>query len=554
MTGLVLAGPVLVGLIGTILPAFGYLPAIGGVSFSFDAFKTLLAMPGLETSIGLSISAGIITPIVSLFIVSCFIAAWGNTRVFQTVFAFTSPLLSVPHAAAALGLAFLIAPSGWIVRAISPELTSWESAPDFLIVNDPSGLSLMAGLIAKEVPFLMLVMGAALTQIRHREVQRVATSMGYGKMSSWLFTVFPQLYPQIRLPVFAVIAYASSNVDMALILGPGTPAPLSVRVLEWLNDPDTSMRFVACAGAILQLVATLSALLVWRFGEILFRLIRRRMEGAGTRLSIDGIARQVSLLGMILPVLAVGFGLLGLTIWSIAGIWRFPDFFPRSFTLSTWQSQVDSLQAPLFNAALFGTISAAIAIVLAIGCFERETRTSKPAGHKALLFIYLPLLVPQIIFLFGLDVLFIAMGFSAKWGAVLLAHLIFVIPYVFLSLAQPWRSFDMRYQRTAQGLGIDENRFLLSIRLPMLLSPILAAFAVGFAVSIAQYLPTLIIGAGRFPTITTEAVALSSGGNRRVIGIYAVLQMILPFIAFVLASAIPALLYRNRIGMRAANR
>ncbi|SQC94187.1 Inner membrane ABC transporter permease protein ynjC [Cedecea neteri] len=40
--------------------------------------------------------------------------------------------------------------------------------------------------------------------------------------------------------------------------------------------------------------------------------------------------------------------------------------------------------------------------------------------------------------------------------------------------------------------------------------PLLAALAVGFSVSIAQYLPTLYAGAGRFATVTTEAVALSS--------------------------------------------
>jgi putative thiamine transport system permease protein len=44
---------------------------------------------------------------------------------------------------------------------------------------------------------------------------------------------------------------------------------------------------------------------------------------------------------------------------------------------------------------------------------------------------------------------------------------------------------------------------------------LLAALAVGFAVSVAQYLPTLFVGAGRFNTVTTEAVTLASGGQRR---------------------------------------
>ena len=74
----------------------------------------------------------------------------------------------------------------------------------------------------------------------------------------------------------------------------------------------------------------------------------------------------------------------------------------------------------------------------------------------------------------------------------------------------------------------------------------MAAGAVGFAVSVGLYLPTLLIGAGRLPTVTTEAVALAAGGNRRAIGVYAFLQMALPFLGFAIATLVPALLFRRR--------
>ncbi|MBK5926061.1 hypothetical protein CCR87_01600, partial [Rhodobaculum claviforme] len=90
---------------------------------------------------------------------------------------------------------------------------------------------------------------------------------------------------------------------------------------------------------------------------------------------------------------------------------------------------------------------------------------------------------------------------------------------------------------------------LWAVRLPMLLRPVLTAAAVGFAVSVAQYLPTLLIGAGRVATLTTEAVGLASGANRRVIGAAAIAQMALPMLGFGLALAVPALVFRNRRGM-----
>ena len=85
----------------------------------------------------------------------------------------------------------------------------------------------------------------------------------------------------------------------------------------------------------------------------------------------------------------------------------------------------------------------------------------------------------------------------------------------------------------------------------MLVRPVLTAAAVGFAVSLGQYLPTIAIGAGRLPTITTEAVALASGGDRRIIGVYAFFQMVLPFTAFFIAAMVPTILFRNRRGLRA---
>ena len=123
--------------------------------------------------------------------------------------------------------------------------------------------------------------------------------------------------------------------------------------------------------------------------------------------------------------------------------------------------------------------------------------------------------------------------------SLVLAHLVFVLPYVFLSLSDPWRAYDRRYETVAAGLGKGRLTTLLHVRLPMLLGAILTAAAVGFAVSIGQYLPTLLIGAGRLTTITTEAVALASGGNRRVIGVFAFLQMALPALGFLVATGRP---------------
>lgn len=548
---LLLTGPVLCGLAGTILPAFGYLPALGGTRFTLAPMRDLLAEPGLVRSVLTSLAVALTTAIIALTIVILFVAGWSGTRIFGRILHLVSPLLSVPHAAAAFGLAFLIAPSGMIARLLSPWLTGWRQPPDLLIVNDPLALSMTAGLIVKEIPFLLLITLAALPQVKLAETRALTASLGYGRIAGFLFGVWPRLYSQIRLAVFAVIAFSSSVVDVAQILGPTLPPPLAVRIVGWANDPDLARHFLAAAGALLQLGVTALALLVWLLLEQLAGAATRRLRQSGRRWRREAVLRHAGLAAMVVIAATVGAGLALLAIWSVAGLWQFPETLPGSFTTSTWMQAVPQIARPLGITLACGLLSTLIAVAITLLCLTRELQTGRPGGRGALMLLYLPLIVPEAAFLFGLQIFFLALGTGSGLPTLVLAHLVFVMPYVFLSLSGPWRAFDRRHEAVAAGLGKSRRTILFRIRLPMLLRPILTAAAVGFAVSVGQYLATVMIGAGRLPTVTTEAVALAAGGNRRVIGVYAFLQMLLPAAGFAVAIIVPALLFRRRRAMRA---
>ncbi len=245
-------------------------------------------------------------------------------------------------------------------------------------------------------------------------------------------------------------------------------------------------------------------------------------------------------------------GLAGLGLWSVAGLWTFPDALPQSVSLRVWQEAAPSLAR---HAALTLGIAAAVAmaaLALTLACLEAEARhglSPLPGPWPRSTCLSLRRRWP---FLPGLQVAALSLGLDGTPMAVAAAHLVFVLPYVFLSLSAPWRAWDPRIGTVGAALGASPGRIFWRLRLPMLLRPVLTAFAVGMAVSVGQYLPTLLIGGGRVSTLTTEAVALSSGGNRRIVGAYALLQMILPAAAFAGALVLPALLFRRRRGLRLA--
>ena len=202
-------GPVAAGLLGTLLPSLGYLPALGGERLSLEPWRQLFDAPGLATALRLSLVSGFVSTALALALTILVFAAGHGTRTLTRAKQSMTPLLAVPHLAMAVGLAFLIAPSGWLARLASPWLTGWDRPPDLALVQDPHGLALTLGLVIKETPFLILMTFAALGQIRADDQLRMARSLGYGPVCAWLKVVLPRVYPQIRLPVYAVLAYCA---------------------------------------------------------------------------------------------------------------------------------------------------------------------------------------------------------------------------------------------------------------------------------------------------------------------------------------------------------
>jgi putative thiamine transport system permease protein len=283
LTIAVFLAPVGTGLVGTLLPAFGILPALGRSELSLDAWQVLLATPGLVTSLALTIRVGIAATVISFVLACGFCALTAGSAFARRMERAVAPLLATPHVAVAAGFAFLIAPSGWIVRLVSPELTGWERPPTLTTLRDPAGLSLVAGLVLKEVPYLVLMMLAASGRGATRPMLAAARSMGYAPATAWAKVVLPRIYPQIRLPLYAVLAFSLSTVEVALILGPGNPPPLSVLALRWYQSPDLAMTFPAGAASMLQLLLVAAGIGLWHGGEHVVRALGRRWIRAGVR-------------------------------------------------------------------------------------------------------------------------------------------------------------------------------------------------------------------------------------------------------------------------------
>ena len=402
--------PVITGIVGSLLPALGYFPALDSTSFSFQYFIKFLESPAIRNSIFLSVYIGTLATILSFFIAFFILVVFFESRGLKTVRSSCIPLIALPHSALCIALVFFLVPSGFLARVFSPWLTGWQRPPDFLIAQDPHGISMIFSLVCKETPFLVLIMLAALSQIKVKETLNVFRSMGYYKLTIWLKCILPQIYHSIRLPIYAILVFSISVVDVALIIGPQIPPPLAVRIVEWFNHPaDLNYKLPASAAVIFLFFLCVFLILSWELTIKVISIFFRRFLSNGNR----GKKWKSFFIGfqnfIISFNLAIFIGLLSLFLWSFARVWRFPSILPTQWTTRNWLRDTDLL-LELFCSSLFiGFVTSFISmrpnyypqvsfqIVL-------ELLSSKKLSSKGLFLIYLPLLIPQLSIMFGFQI------------------------------------------------------------------------------------------------------------------------------------------------------
>jgi len=157
----------------------------------------------------LTVWSGLISTAISLYLTYSFLRLFWHTDQWKKLEAWLSPLLAIPHVAFAIGLVFLVSPTGWLNRLL--DLISSKLA----IINlaqDPYALGLILVLTIKETPFLILMSIAVLQQLNTPQLVRISASLGYSPQQTWQKVIFPQF------------AYGLSVVDLNLIIGPSQPS------------------------------------------------------------------------------------------------------------------------------------------------------------------------------------------------------------------------------------------------------------------------------------------------------------------------------------------
>jgi len=315
-----------------------------------------------------------------------------------------------------------------------------------------------------------------------------------------------------------------------------------VLAVEAFEDADLARRFPAAFAALLQIVLAVITLFIWRCGEAAAAWLMTTLRQRGMRMRRASLVLAPVATLLALPVVAGFAGLAAAALWSVAGRWFFPAAWPAELSLRFW-ARIGELAPALAGSIVIAAVSAGLAVTLALLLIARG-----PGWRAAAL---APLLVPQVSFVLGLQMVLTMLGLDGTWLAMIWVHTLFILPFAWLILAPAKAALNQRHLAVAASLGIRPWRRYARVALPLLAPAITAALFVGASISVALYLPSLFAGGGRISTITLEAVALASGGSRQMAGVAAMLQLVVPLLMFVLLQSWYRWRFGGFAGMRA---
>lgn len=167
----------------------------------------------------------------------------------------------------------------------------------------------------------------------------------------------------------------------------------------------------------------------------------------------------------------------------------------EGFTLKWYRQTLSNSQFfdALWNSARLGAVVAVLSstvALLAALAFRRRL-----AGKVVILnMILVPLLIPGIVIGVGQAILWNVLGLSfSLWGSTLIGHLVYTIPFAFVTIYPRLYKFDPNIEAAAMDLGAGPWTTFWTIVFPRIAPGVVASMLFAFTLSFDEFIRTLFL-------------------------------------------------------------
>ncbi len=188
------------------------------------------------------------------------------------------------------------------------------------------------------------------------------------------------------------------------------------------------------------------------------------------------------------------------------------NFVWNGFTTKHWMKTIQGgertrffypeLNDALFRSVWIAAISAIIATILGTLMALALVRYKLKATGTLSTLLVLPLTTPEIVLGASLFTMFLDFSFQVGSNTItfpfgmitiVLAHVMFCMSYVTLTIKARMRGFDWRIEDAAQDLGATPRKAFFKVTLPLAIPGIFAAALLSFALSLDDFIITLFV-------------------------------------------------------------
>jgi len=166
------------------------------------------------------------------------------------------------------------------------------------------------------------------------------------------------------------------------------------------------------------------------------------------------------------------------------------NFTWQGFTLEHWQNlfnRYPALNESLINSLTVAVISTLVATTFGTLIGLALTRYDFRGRGPLNLLIFLPIATPEIVLGASLLALFISAGVDRDLMTITIAHIMFNISFVVVTVRARIAGFDRALEEAAMDLGADEWATFRKVTFPLIFPGILAAALLAFALSIDDF-------------------------------------------------------------------
>lgn len=268
---LVLGGLFSGGVLAALVQSLGYFPAIGMTEVSLDAYREVLGSGDFLASLGLTLYiAGASTAISTVLAVAAALALRRSSgRVSAAVFQLP---ITIPHLVAAVGIALVVSQTGLGARLAAALGLIGEPSQFPALLYDPYSVGIILTYVWKEVPFIALIVLAALRGVSE-ELEEVAGTLGANSWQRFWYVTLPLISPGVVAGSLIVFAFTFGAFEIPFLLGQTYPNILPVMAYNEYRDIDLAAR--PAAMAINVVIAVMTAL----FAALYLRLSKRLRRG-----------------------------------------------------------------------------------------------------------------------------------------------------------------------------------------------------------------------------------------------------------------------------------